>query len=1053
MKIRITKKGLPKAEVGGECPEGYVKDAFGTCVPQLMAQPSQQNNFAWTNFSQPNPALSPATKVVNTDGTTTMTGNVGTPTTVYATGNVQGTPVTNPDPVMPIKRFNKNTWINKDQSKLGYAVNKGLGDAVDFLQNNKVAKGILGAANTASQVKDFLLPIADIFDKKRENNEIERRYREDLMALGPIDYTRNRGDYEMNTGMVDPYNTGAKSKGQFTNLQYLPMAQDGLSLGPISFSDDPVQRNVYQYASEVSIPISENRNVAASTYVARPAMMSSESAKDIKQFIGAKESGNNYRAIPKDKSGKLMSSAAGKYQFLWNTHKNNIARITGVTSKEEFLNNPQAQEAYMDYWDQTVLTPTANKIQQKYNINAPIHKIKYMIHFAGPAGAENYFATGKETEDSFGMTTTKLWNKMQYGGENSDSMKIRITKVGLDQMAYGGQSNYGLDLGNRNVYTEGPESPYSNPGKVLGPVPEEYATIEAEKDETILTDVDGDGVKEHMVIGGKKHENGGTLLNAEPGDFVFSDHKPKMAIKNETILGLFGKKYKKGGYTPAEIAKQYDTNKFKAILEDKNADPISKNTAEIMINNYNNKLGLLSLVQEAKKGFPQGIPAVAESVLPTAAFGGYLEQYQTKGQVTPEKIKKSELPQYIAKGYKPVQGTPRLYELLDKIKVKDATPGTPGSVSTTFKKRVPVITQAWLNASPEQRKKMSAAAQKKWELDPGNIIPGSTVVPGTPGTPEQWEDVRRLITFDEEPQKTTPPSNPPDVPPFNPENPNTPYGWTNPDIRNLATALLNRTYIKKYPSVRRDFNPVTSNFRNMDWRGRAAELQGAFRNQADTLGTYQSPTSLAANMSFMSGQQAENLVNRAIDPIEQQNVSIYNQVAAQNNALVNQASAMAAQNQFLRSQDRAVLNQTYNQEMIDSNNAITQAMNTGETNAAGIYNTNITESPYYYIDPRSQRMVFNSEQARAAFEAARRSAGPNDNDMVSQYLNIRSRLSGIPENEKDDVARELMGLNRSGRTSATNYPFNPKMNKTTVQQPFIPNYGYYPQYLPQQPGQ
>ena len=42
---------------------------------------------------------------------------------------------------------------------------------------------------------------------------------------------------------------------------------------------------------------------------------------------------------------------------------------------------------------------------------------------------------------------------------------------------------------------------------------------------------------------------------------------------------------------------------------------MSKATAQLMIKNYQKKLGMLSIVQEAIKGFPQGIPEVAQSVM------------------------------------------------------------------------------------------------------------------------------------------------------------------------------------------------------------------------------------------------------------------------------------------------------------------------------------------------------------------------------------------------------------------------------------------------------
>ena len=145
--------------------------------------------------------------------------------------------------------------------------------------------------------------------------------------------------------------------------------------------------------------------------------------------------------------------------------------------------------------------------------------------------------------------------------------------------------------------------------ETLGPVPREEANLEAEKGETAYGDINGDGMAEHYKIGGKRHVNGGTPLNLPDDTFIFSDTR-SMIIKDPTILKMFNKPPGKG-FTPAEIAKQYDINKYRKILQDAESGAVEKKTAELMIRNYNIKLGALALAQESMKGFPQGIPMVA----------------------------------------------------------------------------------------------------------------------------------------------------------------------------------------------------------------------------------------------------------------------------------------------------------------------------------------------------------------------------------------------------------------------------------------------------------
>lgn len=146
----------------------------------------------------------------------------------------------------------------------------------------------------------------------------------------------------------------------------------------------------------------------------------------------------------------------------------------------------------------------------------------------------------------------------------------------------------------------------------LQPVPREEANVEVEKGEIVAGDLNGDGMLETYVAGGKRHSQGGTPLNLPDDTFIFSDTK-SMRIKDPDMLQKFGKT--SGSYTPADLAKQYDINKYRKILQDPNSDIIDKKTAELMIRNYTVKLGALAVAQESKKGFPQGIPLIAQPFL------------------------------------------------------------------------------------------------------------------------------------------------------------------------------------------------------------------------------------------------------------------------------------------------------------------------------------------------------------------------------------------------------------------------------------------------------
>ena len=183
--------------------------------------------------------------------------------------------------------------------------------------------------------------------------------------------------------------------------------------------------------------------------------------------------------------------------------------------------------------------------------------------------------------------------------------KVKILKV--PNMAYGGRVFNQVAPNALPYQTDEKKLQFNN---TLQPVSREQANLEAEKDEEVVLP-NYNGLSAKFRVGGKRHSEGGTPLNLPDDSFVFSD-TPAMKIKDPDILKEFGKAPKKGGYTPAEIASSYDMTKFRKVLADPNSDSIQRDTAEQMIGNYNIILGKLALAQESIKGFPQGIPLIAE---------------------------------------------------------------------------------------------------------------------------------------------------------------------------------------------------------------------------------------------------------------------------------------------------------------------------------------------------------------------------------------------------------------------------------------------------------
>ena len=154
---------------------------------------------------------------------------------------------------------------------------------------------------------------------------------------------------------------------------------------------------------------------------------------------------------------------------------------------------------------------------------------------------------------------------------------------------------------------ESASAPDLSVSSYVNAVPRDQANIEAEKGETIITPMGDDArtksIPKTFVVDGKKHHSGGTPLNVPDGTFVFSDH---LKETNMQIHPMFNKKEKKSGYTYADLSKPYMLNKDISRLIDESSDKISQNTAKMNIQNKVDKLSLLAILQESKKGFGKG---------------------------------------------------------------------------------------------------------------------------------------------------------------------------------------------------------------------------------------------------------------------------------------------------------------------------------------------------------------------------------------------------------------------------------------------------------------
>lgn len=188
--------------------------------------------------------------------------------------------------------------------------------------------------------------------------------------------------------------------------------------------------------------------------------------------------------------------------------------------------------------------------------------------------------------------------------------KVKITKAPT-----GSQADYGLVRKSNVPQTGDSDRKVKNTMTALKGEDRAKANIEVEGGETVFGDVNRDGYVELFEFKGKRHSNGGMDVDIPEGSFIFSDTK-KLKIKDKEMLKqYFGLSSKRSGYTPAEISKKFQINEFIDILKNPESDEMAKRSADEMIKNNMQKLGLLAFVQESIKGFPDGIPDIAQMAL------------------------------------------------------------------------------------------------------------------------------------------------------------------------------------------------------------------------------------------------------------------------------------------------------------------------------------------------------------------------------------------------------------------------------------------------------
>jgi len=578
---------------------------------------------------------------------------------------------------------------------------------------------------------------------------------------------------------------------------------------------------------------------------------------------------------------------------------------------------------------------------------------------------------------------------------------------------FSNQSGWALDTGGR-VFD--PTMSLKEPFKAtstMEAVPRDQATVEAEKGE-VLARKSQSGDLNTFDIGGKKHYEGGTPLQAEPGDFIFSDFK-KLAIGGP-ILEMFGKNANTNKkFTPAQLAKQYDINKYRAIADDPDSDDLKKATAEKMIQSYQQKLGGLAIVQEASKGFPTGIPEIVnvdKKGVAQAKYGGFLPKAQAgmsdsgignqrmgyQGYVAPQQPSPVIVKPYYDKDvfddtqYSNNVNMSGLKNIHSLSAQSIPTPAIPKNNTNRVQiQKIPTASMVDLNTSDDQQKM-------------GNI---------NPFTSEQNANIRNINSN----QSITPYSNIP------------PYGISLSDRMKMFADMA--VVPKQGMPIKAQSVPFIPQVALPDDRASIAAMQSSIANAMQSNSMFGDSSRARGSNYGVIGQGLEKLAGISGET-QKQKANVFNEGQTQA-AKYSQESFdkhQAYAQQYARDVDTARFN--YDQSMRNylKTGAIDRSMAAQNAATNQMLNMMHPNSPFY-IDPTTQRILRNPNYQADLQGAGNMSLEEGSSRVASRadeiYKDMLKRDSKASYKDAYDMAhREMMSDRESIR-------YNPmKMNSMSI---------------------
>ena len=256
-------------------------------------------------------------------------------------------------------------------------------------------------------------------------------------------------------------------------------------------------------------------------------------------------------------------------------------------------------------------------------------------------------------------------------------------------------------------------------------------------------------------------------------------------------------------------------------------------------------------------------------------------------------------------------------------------------------------------------------------------------------------------------------------------------------MNSLGASAMQGALIKKYHDYRQTVDPTFAAPKLKDWRGMAGVLTGQQNADMQTLANFKGGQGLGATGSSLQGQRAGDLA-KYISGTDEYNAGVQTQAERERADTMNKFSMYNKENVAKNVENENILDSKFKAALSASLKGYTGALNQGITHAGQIYNTNLTESPYYYVDPRTQKMQFNSPAAQAAFYAQTKQGYQAPQDGGASYAATMKaaydQMGHItdPKERQQAAEKYAYAVHFGNKTSNTTYPMNTAKNRATT---------------------